>query len=160
VPYVIDGHNLLFAVRGCSDQYLGLNAEFLVQFLHEYMRRSRDRAELFFDGTGPFDKSFFNRFHNLNVHFSGEYHEADDLIEYLVEDHSAPSGLVVVSSDRRVKLAAKRKRAKTIDALDFWEQVVSVIDRPEKPNPEPGAKRTGGLSKGETDEWMDIFGIK
>ena len=160
MPYVIDGHNLLFAIRGCSDQYQGLDAETLTLLLHEYMSRSRECTELFFDGTGPYDKSFFNQFYNIRVHFSGTHAEADDLIESLVGSHSAPSGLTVVSSDRRVRKAATQRKAKCIQAIDFWERVVSVIDKPVKPNPEPSAKRGGNLSKGETDEWMDIFEIE
>ena len=159
MPYVIDGHNLLFAVRGCSDQYQGLDAETLTLLLNEYLSRSHEYAELFFDGTGPYDKSLFNQFHNIRVSFSGTNNEADDLIESFIGKSSAPTSLTIVSSDRRVRKAATQRKAKCLHTIDFWERVVSVIDKPIKPNPEPSQKRRGNLSEGETDEWMDIFDI-
>jgi predicted RNA-binding protein with PIN domain len=55
----------------------------------------------------------------IQVWFAREYPDADTLIEELVEDDTAPSHLVVVSSDRRLQVAARRRRAKAVSCEEW-----------------------------------------
>jgi len=55
----------------------------------------------------------------IRVWFAREYPDADTLIEELVEDDTAPAHLVVVSSDRRLQVAARRRRAKAVSCEEW-----------------------------------------
>ncbi len=159
--YIFDGHNLLFAVRGSGEQFASLTVEavthFLCHILEEYLRLKKSRGVLFYDGMGPRDKSFFTNFSRLDVEFSGEFFEADDLIEAEIEADTAPKLLTVVSSDRRVRDKAKRRKAKSVSSIDFWFEVLDEIEKP-RPKNEPMAKKRG-ITNSEVDYWMKYFNI-
>ena len=161
--YIFDGHNLLFAVRGSGEQFASLSViattQFLCHILEEYLVLKKSRGILFYDGTGPSDKRFFDNFSNLDVEFAGEYLEADDLIEDEIADYSAPKSLIVVSSDRKIRTAARRRHSKSVDSTDFWFEVLKEIDRPKNKIKEPAAKQTG-ITTSEVSYWMDFFKIK
>ena len=159
VPYLIDGHNLLYAIRGSGEEYQGMNEEIMCAVIGEYFSRIKDYGSLLFDGMGPIDKSYFHSFENLEVDFSGGDHEADDFIEDRIEGDSAPRRLVVVSTDRRLRLAASKRRCKSLSSYDFWVMVVKQLNRPEKRNVEPRGKRSG-ITDAETEGWMKFFGLK
>ena len=89
--------------------------------------------------------------------FSG-IHEADDIIEQMVIENTAPKRLTVVSSDRRVKAAAKKRKATTIKSDDFWGEVIKLLEKKQKKQSEPRAKLTG-ISESETLKWLKEFGL-
>ena len=43
-----------------------------------------------------------------------------------------PKMLIVVSSDRRVKSAAKRRKATALDCVDFWTDVIKIFEKKRK----------------------------
>lgn len=161
--YLIDGHNLVFAMKNGADQLAGFEvshtAQLLCKVLQEYMYHKRADAVLYFDGLGPQDRRFYNNFTHVNVVFAGADYEADDYIIGDVETDTAPKSLVVVSTDRRVKEVAKKKKCRMIDSFDFWCDMVEYVNKPKKKKPEPSAK-TKGLSESEVDAWMKVFGLK
>ena len=160
--YLIDGHNLVFAMKNSGDQLEGVpvqhTAQLLCKVLQEYMHRRRERAVIYFDGTGPHDRRFYNNFTNIDVYFSGLEYEADDFIVGDVEADSGPKSLVVVSTDRKVRDAAKRRNATVIESHEFWCDMVEEINKPRRKTIEPGAKRKG-ISPSEVDGWMEVFGF-
>lgn len=86
---------------------------------------------------------------------------ADEVILRRISDNSAPRRLTVVSTDREIRRAARRRRCKISTSEDFARAMLRALDRPEKgPSPEPLAKRTGRLSQEETRAWMREFGIE
>ncbi|MCA8990427.1 MAG: NYN domain-containing protein [Planctomycetaceae bacterium] len=62
-------------------------------------------------------------FRGMRILFSPTGKEADDVIEQLILDHSSPKQLVVVSSDNRLMLAAKRRKAGTISSEAFLDEL-------------------------------------
>ncbi len=159
MPYLIDGHNLLYAIRGSSEEFAGMNEAIMCSVMNEYFSRIRDNAFIIFDGTGPSDKSFYYGFANLSVKFSGADLEADDIVIDEINSDSAPRRLVVVSSDRKLRLAASRRRATSLASEDFWQMALEKLNRKVRKSPEPSEKRQG-LTDAETDDWMRIFGLK
>ena len=63
----------------------------------------------------------------LAVRFSREGRDADAEIELILETHSSPRQILIVSSDHRLHKAAARKKATCIDSEDFLRQ----FDEPE-----------------------------
>ena len=77
------------------------------------------------------------------------------MIEDLIRDEPAPRLLTVVSDDRRLKDAARRRQCPTPTCLDFYEKS-GTVQRP--PDPEPAPQKPGALSEQEVEEWLKTFG--
>jgi predicted RNA-binding protein with PIN domain len=157
VPYLIDGYNLLRAVQSIHEGYAEINEDGLCRILSEYIKIKRSRGQIIFDGIGPPDRSILCGYGNLEVYFSGQRLEADDVIEDKIESNTAPKRLIVVSTDRRVRSAANSRRAVAVRSNLFFDDVIKVLDK-SKITPEPKQKRHG-LTEAETEAWLDIFDL-
>ncbi len=155
---VIDGYNLLRAIQNLTEHSSNITDVQLCQIVDEYLYRIKKRGSIVFDGVGPREKEAFNNLRNLEVVFSGTSHEADDVIEKLVRQSSAPKMLTVVSNDRRIKAAAKKRKATTVDCVDFWMEVLKTIEKKRKRQVEPQGKFIG-ISEAETEYWLREFGL-
>jgi len=92
------------------------------------------------------------------VVYSGRSGSADDVIERIIDEHASPRGLLVVSSDRRVKRAARRRGARTIASEVFLAQVLS--DRTRTPLPAlPAFIEEIPLGAHAIDLWRREFGL-
>ena len=158
MPVVVDGYNLLRSIQQIFEELAGLDEVGLCGYLSEYMTRTRTHGHVYFDGTGPQDKSALGGFDNLEVYFSGPDLDADTLIIEKIEDNTAPKRLIVVSTDREIQTAANRRKAVAVRSDLFWQQLLKQLDR-KKPIQEPEEKRRG-VSEFETDQWLDFFGFK
>ncbi len=156
MPLLIDGYNLL-RVAQRQESMASLDEAGLLRILTEYLRRTRNRGQIVFDGIGPPDKTGLADLTNLEVLFSGSVHDADTVIEEKIQSSSAPRSLVVVSSDRRLVAAAQRRKAVSIRAESFWQAVGKLLQK-EPPRPEPKEKRQG-ISSAETQQWMNLFDL-
>lgn len=157
MPIIIDGYNLLRAIQKGDEQYESLDEASLCRFISEYLKRTRTYAQVIFDGTGPLDKSELSGVDNLEVFFSGPDTEADDIIEEKILEYSAPKRLVVVSTDRRLRAAAGKRKATSVTSDIFWMSLIEQLDK-KRPTPEPKEKRHG-ITELETDQWLDEFGL-
>jgi predicted RNA-binding protein with PIN domain len=132
----------------------------LCRALSDYLRCIRDRGHIVFDGVGPPDKSAFGGMPALEVYFSGETSDADTVIEQKIGDSTAPKSLVVVSSDRRIRTSAAKRRAISVPADAFWQTLLAQLEKESKrPAPEPFQKRHG-LTEHETQLWLKKFEIQ
>jgi len=156
MPIIIDGYNLLRWVQNI-EEYQYLDEAGLCRFISEYLVRVRSHGEIVFDGMGPRDKSELGGIEKLEVYFSGENFEADDIIEEKIEDYSAPKKMVVVSTDRRIRAAAAKRKSTAVTSDVFWLSMIEQLDK-KKPTPMPKEKRHG-INEGETDAWLDEFDL-
>ena len=130
----------------------------LCRLLARYGRSLHDTVELIYDGIGPPDKGIFYGHRNLHVNFAGEGTDADTIIEHKIEACTQPKRLVVVSTDRRIRAAARKVKAQSIRSVDFWAMVLDRLNR-KQPVREPGGKRHG-VSEKETQQWLRDFGLE
>lgn len=158
MPFVIDGHNLLKAIQKIDEKYHDLDEENLCRMLSKYFSLIGDTAQIVFDGTGPRDKTEFQRINRLEVFFSGPTREADPIIEQKIQANTAPKRLIVVSTDRRLRAAAAKRRAVSLRSENFWQIMTDRLDRPNTPSPEPKGKRHG-ITDSETDQWLQQFDL-
>lgn len=159
MPYLIDGYNLLRSVQKL-EEFASLTDVQLCRAVSDYLRCVRDHGHIVFDGVGPPDKSAFGGIPSLEVYFSGPSLEADDIIEDKIKDNSAPKSLIVVSSDRRLRSTAAKRKAKDVPSELFWQNLLLQLDKQaSRPAPEPSEKRHG-LTERETDVWLDIFDLE
>lgn len=155
---LVDGYNLLRAVQNLSEETAGVSDTQICLIISRYLAITKNTGAIIFDGIGPRDKSGFNNAANLEVVFSGRNKEADDVIEKLILINSAPRSLKVVSSDRRIKAAAGKRKAAAINSIDFWLDMLKTIDKKAKKKAEPPAKYLG-ISESETEYWLKLFGL-
>lgn len=154
---IIDGHNLLWSIQKPGEDSESISDVQLCQIVGRYLKRIGEKGEIIFDGTGPHDKSGFDDISNLEVFFAGLATDADTVIEGKIKANTAPKRLMVVSSDRRVKDAARARKATAIKSEVFWNNLQKQLTR-KKTAKEPAAKRHG-LSESETDQWLKFFGL-
>lgn len=158
MPYIVDGYNLLRCVQK-MEEFASFTDVQLCRALSDYLRCVRDRGHIVFDGIGPPDKSAFGGIPALEVYFSGETLDADSVIEQKISDSTAPKSLTVVSSDRRIRTSAARRKAVSVPADAFWHILVLQLEKAAKrPAPEPVQKRHG-LTDRETQLWLKKFEI-
>ena len=158
MPIIIDGHNLLWLIQGKNDNSEPISDIGLCHILSRYCKMIGDKGELVFDGTGPRDKSGFESLINLDVFFAGITSDADTVIEHKIKANTAPRRLTVVSSDRRLRQAARTRKAVSVKSDIFWDTVKKQLGR-QKKSVEPTAKRSG-LSQAETNQWLEFFGLE
>ena len=155
---IIDGHNLLHSIVKIDNESGPISDVQLCWVISRYLKAVGEKGEIIFDGTGPRDKSRFDNIENLEVFFAGLGSDADTVIENKIKASTAPKRLSIVSSDRRLRDAARARKATSIKSEVFWDNLHKQLKR-KKPVKEPEAKRTG-LSESETKQWLEIFGIE
>lgn len=158
MPLLIDGNNLLHAARDV-DGGDGPGRASLCALLASWGRRRRERITVVFDGPlppEPFATQIAQTAGELQVLFSGAGKSADRRIEELLDADSAPRRVVVVSTDREVRQAARHRQARSVRADEFWRALRSdLARRPGGDTVEPREKRRG--LQGGLEEWLREF---
>lgn len=155
--FIIDGNNLLHAILKLEEDSNALNDVGLCRILSRYFKLTAEKGEIVFDGTGPQDKSRFDNISNLEVSFAGLGTDTDTVIEDKISASTAPKGLTIVSSDRRLRAAARLRKATSVKSDVFWNDIQKQLSR-KRPVKEPKEKRQG-LNQGETEQWLKFFGF-
>jgi predicted RNA-binding protein with PIN domain len=94
--------------------------------------------------------------------YAGRGESADDLIAGLIEADSAPRRLTVVSSDRAIQKAAKRRRAAAMSSEELIHVLASGAGAPgTRYGPSTGGRINRGkpLEAPEVDRWLEEFGF-
>lgn len=155
---IVDGNNLLWALHeSFEDREITTEID-LCRVLGRYFSLMAEDGQVIFDGSGPARRGDFESVTNVEVVFAGFHHDADSVIEEKLKANTAPRRLTVVSSDRRLRKAAAARKATAIKSEDFWEEVQNELRRKKPQKKEPQAKKEG-LTEGETEQWMDLFGL-
>lgn len=166
---LIDGYNLMHAAGRMSRRFGpdGLRrARF--QFLNELaMTLGVERAcatTIVFDASSlPINQAPESICKGMKVIYAIDDDDADSRIEHLIARDSAPRSLTVVSSDRRLRRAAQRRRAtsrSSDDFLDFLETLRSNRDvrgKAEAVANDLDRVRLDRLSPEEVDAWVLEF---
>lgn len=90
--------------------------------------------------------------------YSGPSRSADDVIIAMIDADSAPRRLTVVSNDRAIQKAARRRRCRVMTC----ERLIGTLTaRGANPAAKQGGRvmPTGPLSEDEVDRWLEQFGI-
>jgi hypothetical protein len=158
--YLIDGYNLLHAMgllvgrtgpHGLEKARLGL-----LGLLHGSYGPDAASVTVVFDASrAPPGIAPEQDYQGIQVRFALRQ-EADDLIEELIRQDSAPRQLTVVSDDRRVQQAARRRRCPIAGCLDYLDQ----LPRLRRQNVSQGEESSGkpdGVSGAEAERWLQEF---
>ncbi len=156
--FIIDGHNLLDSIQKDDPDSGPISDVQLCHIIGRYLKLTGQSGEIIFDGIGPPDKSGFDGISNMEVFFSGLRTDTDTVIENKITANSAPRRLKIVSSDRRLRKAARSRKAISVKSEVFWNNIQKQLSR-KKTIKEPAAKRQG-LTEGETKQWLEFFGLE
>lgn len=177
VPFtIVDGYNLLHAAGLGRERYGPGDLERarirLLAFLARHLSPAeRERTTVVFDAAGAppgiaaQNASAPHVASDLEVVFAPAGGDADAWIERLLLRHSSPRQVVVVSSDRRLRDAARRRRSQSETSEDFVKRMAvrntgrSTAARPVRPAEPPG-KFDGNTAGDSTDEWLAVFGTE
>ena len=158
MPIIIDGHNLLHSIQKAEEGFESISDVQLCQAISRYLKLIGEKGQIIFDGTGPPDKGGFDNISNLEVFFAGQGSDADTVIEDKIKINTAPRRLTVVSSDRRLRDAARARKATAVKSQVFWANLQKQLSR-KRTIKEPAAKRRG-LNESETKQWLKFFGLE
>lgn len=164
---LIDAYNVLWLGNATEPHGPDLTASGLLR-LTAHSRYRRRHIRLVCDGAPPpgegvpsplyGDRAMILRLGPGEIVYSGRSGSADDVIECIIRDHAAPRELLVVSSDRRVKRAAGRRRARTMTSEMFLAQILA--DRTRAPLPTlPAFIQEIPLNAHAVDLWRREFGL-
>ncbi len=154
MPYLIDGNNLVFALRAAG---YDRGRTGLCQLLAAMA--GRDKATVVFDGPLPPHGLLMQMEHpNLALEFSSPQ-SADSLLIGHINACSAPKLLTVVSSDHEIQQAARHRKCRVRRSEDFVPELLEAASplQPHKPA-EPPQKRQG-LSEEESERWIREFNL-
>lgn len=152
---LIDGYNVLFkTVRRIKDgRRLAEERDALVARIGRHCAATRQSARIFFDpkrgGGEAFDR--IRRVPPIEVVQLADV-SADDAIRAIVQSGTDRTAFRVVSSDREVAEAAKKRSFETMPAEEF----LAEIERRESGSP---AEKPDGCGPDGVNYWMDQFGF-
>jgi predicted RNA-binding protein with PIN domain len=159
--FLIDGYNLLHAMGVLHGRLgpsgLGRARLRLLALLRNTYGPAAATVTVVFDAADPPpDLPAEQHHHGIQVLFAVSQDEADDLLELLIRKASTPKNVTVVSDDRRVQQAARRRKCLAMRCHDFLDSLArerrpqgnSAVDPPVKPS---------APSINETDQWLTEF---
>lgn len=155
VPYLIDGHNLIGQLPDISlddpnDEAL------LVQKLTGFAARTGKKITVVFDAGLPGGPSRMST-GSVKVLFASSPGIADKLILDRIRATRDPGNWTVVSSDRVVLDAAKRRGMRATPSADFAREMATPPPKPADDDDKPPERP---LPPDELDEWLRLFGRK
>jgi len=161
VTYLIDGYNLLFAL-GLFDRRHGPGAleaarlRLLCQ-LREVLGGNGD-ITVVFDASKARTRAKPEQDHDgIHVIYAPRGNIADDVIEERIAACAIPRSLVVISNDRRVQEAARRKGSTAWTSDDFLGYAEKRDDTAAEPAAWQRPDRTAP-SREEVQHWLAEFG--
>ena len=169
--WLIDGYNLMFAAGALDgrdirrESFHRKRRRFLSNLADALgPERCRETTVVLDASTPPADFPLKTVHEGLNLIFALGDENADARIETLIAEHSAPKSLTVVSSDRRIRRAAQRRRARSLSADEFLDLLerFQTAKRHEMSYQNPATPRSldrdSPLSAEEAALWLAEFG--
>lgn len=165
IRIIIDAYNLIFQ---CGLQPKNLDSPLalhrtrqrLVQELADRIDESRrPQVLLVFDAKNPRGHSTPDLVgQGFKIAFARDYDDADTMVIELLQKHSQPRQLTVVSNDHLIQTAATRRDATAIDADVWFDSLVRLEGLTNGPAPSHGSgKPKVMLSDAETQELINEF---
>jgi predicted RNA-binding protein with PIN domain len=169
--WLIDGYNVMHAGGRLGPKlsrqgFRHARRRFLDELAGALGAELAPEVMVVFDATvPPGDFGLDEKYRGISVVFALGDENADARIEQLIAKHSNPKTLTVVSSDRRIRQAATRRRARSVAAEDFWVMVDNLKERKARKarvkarsNSAPAADPARRPTPDETAFWLEALG--
>jgi predicted RNA-binding protein with PIN domain len=169
--WLIDGYNLMHAAGAISakvstrEAFRRRRRIFLNKLADALGAERASETTVVFDASvPPGDFPLETTYKGMTLLFAVADENADARIEKLIATHSAPKSLTVISSDKRIRQAARRRKARTLTADEFLDQLERFVDQrngKRRMHSEEDARPSddkASPSNDDTDYWMEAFG--
>jgi predicted RNA-binding protein with PIN domain len=154
MPLFIDCYNLLHATMPPS--LAGLDEDGLCRVLAA-SPWAGDRIVVVCDGVVKPGTPSASPVSRVELIYSGPSKTADDVIIEMAAANSAPRRLYVVTDDREIQKAVKRRKAQVISTGAFIRALAT--SRPAGSTIDSTARHRPALPEGEVNQWLKEFGI-
>jgi hypothetical protein len=154
--YLIDGYNLLHALgvlqgRAGPGGLEKARTRLLGMLRGKFGDHAHDVTVVFDAAQAPPGAVEVQDHHGIQVRFAVAAGQADDVIEEFIRKESSPGRLTVVSDDRRLQQAAKRRRCPVLDCGTF----IDLLLRPRRPAREAPLKPD--QPREDREHWLKEF---
>ena len=156
MPLIIDCNNLLHAPM--PQVLAGLDEARLCRLLAQGPWRRRRMVVVCDGAPGPL-REVESPEADVELVYAGPNRSTDDVIIEMIDSDSAPRRLVVVSNDRQIQRAARRRRAKVSACDQFIRQLAAIANAAATERPKPRKAHRAGLATEDVDEWLELFGV-
>lgn len=154
---LIDTYNVLQTTGVLPPELAGPEPADLAALIARSRYRARE-ARLVCDGSRPKGAPAL-RSGSIRTIYAGPGVEADSRIEEMIARSSSPKKLLVVSSDRRLRKAAGRRKCGWMDSVRFLDQLAADARAgPKASGAKPGFTRKVPLEPAEVRRWAEEFG--
>lgn len=157
---IVDGYNLMHAAGLAREKYgpgdlARKRNELLFKLAQRLTSQEKQRCTVVFDAIDA-PPNLARRFKHgeMTVLFAEPGQEADDVIEVLIQKHSVPRRLTVVSSDHRLQTAIRRRRGTAIDSEIFLKRLEASHREMNAPIP---AGQPSKRPESELEFWLQEF---
>ena len=131
IRILIDGYNLLFTCglqgRTTDSRSLSRARQRLIREIRQYVG-SNDLLAMIcvvWDAAAGWGNDPAPEPTGPQVLFANDFPDADSMIEQMIAQAHAPRQLTVVSSDHRIRLAAKRRRCQSVDSETWYDDLLN-----------------------------------
>ncbi|MGA2064717.1 MAG: NYN domain-containing protein [Thermoguttaceae bacterium] len=165
MPLLIDGYNVLnvVGILGGGQGPGGLERArlALLNFLAESLDPPEvSRTTVVFDAReAPRGLPRQTLHRGITVRFAPADQEADTVIEELIRADSAPRRLTVVSSDRAIQRAARRRRARAVASDAWYAEVVRRRRERHQASADAPDRPALPLLQEDVEYWVRQFGL-
>lgn len=162
---VIDGNNLMH--QPMPQSLAGLDEAMLSRLL---AHAAWTPAVLMLDGRAGGDRPRRSGYRGVSLRYAGAGRTADELIIDLVERSTTPRRMEIVTNDRAIQKAVRRRRAKVWNCQAFISELLARLaggpGEPAEPDdvfdddvgPAAGS-RTRTLEADDVEDWLETFGF-
>jgi uncharacterized protein len=167
--WLIDGYNVMHAggrlgPKLSREGFRRARRRFLDEISAALGPERAGQTTVVFDASvHPGDFALNARYRGLGILFALGDENADARIEEIITGVANARTLTVVSSDRRIRQAAARRRAKVLTADQYWELIDDLKER-EGENGRSGIRKTSELEDqrqpidpAESALWLETF---
>jgi predicted RNA-binding protein with PIN domain len=157
MAYLIDGNNLLGRIAPHELREKGGRDGLVVRLL-SYQRVTRARIHLVFDGNPEQTPTDIPVNPKFTIHYPGAGESADDVIRDMISRQADKRRFFVVSSDRAIREAAKKRGVEAVTSDAFARELKTVLK--ERKKMRELDKRTETPTSLEVTLWDEVFKSK
>jgi predicted RNA-binding protein with PIN domain len=155
---IIDGYNVIHAEPHRFQKMTRLESRraHLVRIIKSATTLQYDKIIIVFDGREVKQPALNESEGKVIVRYSSANREADDVIQQYIREKSHHSELEIVSSDNKIRNAARDHTLTVISSQQFWQKL-SPKSQKKQTASEALSPTDRQLSNKEVQEWVKLF---
>lgn len=159
MPLLVDGYNVTHA--SLPPRFAGMDEAWLCRLLGT-SPWARGGITVVCDGRPKPGGATVSPVNEVTLVYSGQGRSADDVIREMIQAETAPRRLTVVSNDREIQKAARRRRCRVLASDRLISTLASQARKRSSAatSEELPGKKVSPLTDSETRHWLNQFGVE